>query len=76
MPNWPSPSVTPTTLVTIEQSSVLRACGRTTKGLRLERFAMFSSRMRPEVIAILGVVLIVAALWGAWAYQTPNLFMP
>jgi hypothetical protein len=35
---------------------------------------MFSSRMRPEVIAILGIVLIVAALWGAWAYQTPSLF--
>jgi len=35
---------------------------------------MFSSRIRPEVIAILGVVLVVAALWGAWAYQTPDLF--
>jgi hypothetical protein len=35
---------------------------------------MFSSRIQPEVIAILGVIVVVAALWGAWAFQTPNLF--
>jgi hypothetical protein len=35
---------------------------------------MLSSRTRPEVIAILGVVLTVTALWGAWAWQTPGLF--
>lgn len=36
---------------------------------------MFYFRMRPETIAILGIVLIVAALWGAWALQTPGVFL-
>ena len=35
---------------------------------------MLYSRTRPEVIAILGIVLIVTALWGAWASKTPGLF--
>jgi len=52
----------------------LRDCDSAAEGLRPERLVMFSSRMQPAVIAILGVVLILAALWGAWAYQTPSLF--
>jgi hypothetical protein len=35
---------------------------------------MLSFRMRPGAIVILGVILIVTALWGAWALQTPGLF--
>jgi hypothetical protein len=36
---------------------------------------MYSFRTRPEVIAISGVILIIAALWGAWFMQAPGLFM-
>jgi hypothetical protein len=36
---------------------------------------MYSFRTRPEVIAISGVILIIAALWGAWFMQTPSLFV-
>jgi hypothetical protein len=35
---------------------------------------MLYSRMRPEAVVILGVVLIVTAFWGAWALGTPGLF--
>jgi len=36
---------------------------------------MYSFRTRPEVIAISGIILIIAALWGAWAVHTPDLFV-
>ena len=36
---------------------------------------MFYSRTRPEVVAILGAVLILTALWGAWYLDTPGIFL-
>lgn len=36
---------------------------------------MYNFRTRPEVIAISGVILIIAALWGAWFLQAPSLFV-
>jgi len=33
---------------------------------------MFSFGSRREMIAVLGAILTVIALWGAWAYYTPS----
>jgi hypothetical protein len=34
---------------------------------------MYGSRTRPEILAICGVILVIAALWGAWFVKTPGL---
>ena len=34
---------------------------------------MYNIRTKPEILAISGVVLIIAALWAVWFVQTPGL---
>jgi hypothetical protein len=34
---------------------------------------MFNSRARPEILALSGIILVIAALWGAWFVKTPGL---
>lgn len=36
---------------------------------------MYNIRTKPEILAISGVVFIIAALWAAWFAQTPGLLL-